>query len=138
VSYWRIYYCTGIILVTSINFMVVIFYGDPDVLTPGVQTVFCAWQSSSSEVFFYTYTLPISIYFFSSLILCGHAVFVCFQTSSKIYSFIAVRNISSKRKYLESIWKSYGMAVMFLILYLIFFFPLVVSLPNFCFIPKNM
>jgi hypothetical protein len=97
-------------------------YGNPNVLTPGVSTTFCAWQSADPDIFFNTYTIPISIYFFSALILCCHAVFVCIRTSAKVSS--------TARVYLEKIWKSYGMIIMFLFLYVIFFLPIAVSCTN--------
>jgi hypothetical protein len=85
-------------------------YGDPEVANSGP---FCSWAQKDSDLQYFLYTLPCTVYFAASLLLTVHALYICVHTSLK------VREAGSNP--IRKIWKAYSMLFLFLILELTIF-----------------
>jgi len=112
-------------LIFIVNEIVSLVVGRPVVLIPGVPTQTCAYQDPVN--YYWILFFPLSVYFLVALVLSAHAVYVCVATSWKVEQQSAGAGKPKGPSYLSKLWSSYGMLIMFLGQYAIFFLPIIVS-----------
>jgi hypothetical protein len=114
----RIYYMgtTGAIVLA--NCLLITFYGDSDVLAPGGFRFTGCWGPVDYKKSFYLLTIPEIIYSVVAFGLAFHSAYVCLMITLKAGS-------SDKVSPLKKIWKSYSMLILYLIMQLVIYPPVV-------------
>lgn len=95
------------------NILVVMLYDDPVFVPKGSSGLFCKWGAVDNDVKFYTNTLPRILYFGLAMMLIGHSIVFCVQTTMKV--------VAGAKNPILKLWKAYSMLFLFFGIYLVIY-----------------